>query len=113
VGRIFNPATQQYVRHAEVAVDGTNLAAFSGDDGAYLLSNVPVGEAAVSVTYTGYHLAVGKVAVQAGQMATRDFDFRLSIVRPFFIPAWRWAPASSWATRPASSFRHRSNPLMA
>jgi hypothetical protein len=28
-GRIFNPATQEYVRNAEVSVEGTNLVVFS------------------------------------------------------------------------------------
>ncbi len=41
IGRIFNPATQEYVRHAEVTVEGTDLTTVSGDDGTYVLSNVP------------------------------------------------------------------------
>jgi TonB-dependent receptor len=81
-GRIFNPATQEYVRHAEVVIDGTNLVTFSGDDGSYLLSGVPAGEVSVSVTYTGYDRAVSPVAVQAGQTATRDFDLKGSTFRP-------------------------------
>ena len=32
-GRIFNPATQQYVRNAEIRVEGTDLVTYSGDDG--------------------------------------------------------------------------------
>ena len=31
-GRIFNPATQEYVRNAEIAIEGTNTVTFSGDD---------------------------------------------------------------------------------
>src|SRR5215217_1871892 len=42
-GRIFNPATQQYVRNAEIRVTGTDLVAYSGDDGTYVLTNVPSG----------------------------------------------------------------------
>ena len=52
-GRIFNPATQEYVRNAEIAVEGTNLVTYSADDGSYTLPNVPAGDVAVSVTYTG------------------------------------------------------------
>ena len=46
MGRIFNPATQEYVRNAEITVEGTNAVAFSGDDGSYVLSNVPAGDVA-------------------------------------------------------------------
>ena len=81
VGRVFNPATQEYVRNAEVAVEGTNLVTFSGDDGSYALTNVPAGEVNVSVTYTGYDRAVNAVRVAAGQTATRDFDLRGSVYR--------------------------------
>lgn len=49
-GRIFNPATQEYVRNAEVTVDGTDLIAFSGDEGSYVLSNVPAGDVTVAVS---------------------------------------------------------------
>lgn len=75
-GRIFNPATQEYVRNAEVTVAGTNIAAFSADDGSYALSNVPAGNVTLSVRYTGYDAATGAVTLQSGQTATRDFDLR-------------------------------------
>ena len=48
-GRVFNPATQEYVRNAEFAVTGTSLVAYSADDGSFTLTNVPAGE----VTLTG------------------------------------------------------------
>ena len=63
IGRIFNPATQEYVRHAEIAVDGTNLTTVSGDDGSYVLSNIPAGNVSVSVTYTGYDRASSQVVL--------------------------------------------------
>src|SRR5688572_13137456 len=53
-GRIFNPATQQYVRNAEIRVAGTDLVAYSGDDGSYVLTNVPGPDVGLTVTYTGY-----------------------------------------------------------
>ena len=82
VGRVFNPATKEFVRHAEVMVDGTNLVVFSGDDGSYVLSNVAAGTVSVSVTYTGYDHAVSPVTLQAGQTATRDFDLKGATFRP-------------------------------
>ena len=81
-GRIFNPATQEYVRNAEVSIEGTNLVAFSGDEGAYLLSNVPAGPVTVVVTYTGYDRASAPVTVAPGGTATRDFELRGSTYRP-------------------------------
>jgi len=81
IGRIFNPATKEYVRHAEVAVDGTNLTTVSGDDGSYVLSNIPAGNVSVSVTYTGYDRAFSQVVLPAGQTATRDFELKGSTYR--------------------------------
>jgi iron complex outermembrane recepter protein len=76
VGRIFNPATQEYVRNAEIAVEGTHVVAFSADDGSYVLTGVPAGEVVVSVNYTGYDRAQSRLTVAAGQTATRDFELK-------------------------------------
>jgi iron complex outermembrane receptor protein len=78
-GRIFNPATQEYVRNAEIAVEGTNTVTFSGDDGSYVLPNVPAGEVVITVTYTGYDRTDSKVSIQPGQTATRDFELKGSV----------------------------------
>jgi iron complex outermembrane receptor protein len=81
-GRVFNPATQEYVRNAEVRVEGTNLVAYTGDDGTFVLSNVPAGEIAVSVTYTGYERASTRIALAAGETATKDFELKGSTYQP-------------------------------
>ena len=75
-GRVFNPATGEYVRNAEVAIEGTNLVTFSGDDGSYVLSNVPTGEYSVTVTYTGYERGLSTVSVAPGQTAAKDFELK-------------------------------------
>src|SRR6476660_2046971 len=75
-GRIFNPATQQYVRNAEIRVAGTDLVAYSGDDGSYVLTNVAPGEIGLTVTYTGYDVASAKVNVGADATVTRDFELQ-------------------------------------
>ena len=87
VGRIFNPATQEYVRNAEIAVEGTDLVAFSADDGSYVLSNVPAGSVTMSVTYTGYDRATATLNVTPGQAATRDFELKGSTFGPGARPA--------------------------
>lgn len=73
-GRVFNPATNEYVNNAVVTLAGTNLFALSATDGRYSLGNVPAGDATVSVEFTGYDKLESKVAVIAGQTATKDFD---------------------------------------
>src|SRR3954465_15326752 len=60
-GRLYNPATGQYVRNAEVHVKGTDIVAYSGDDGFYELDNVPAGATNLTVTFTGYDSAAATV----------------------------------------------------
>jgi len=82
IGRVFNPATQEYVRNAEIQIEGTNQVIYSGDDGSYVLANVPAGARTLSVTYTGYNRETSFVNVSAGQTATRDFDLRGTTFQP-------------------------------
>src|SRR5688572_11279885 len=62
-GRVFNTATKEYIRNAEVRVEGTNLVAYSEDAGYYRLVGVPAGEATVTVTYTGTESATAKLNI--------------------------------------------------
>src|SRR6185503_17957984 len=73
-GRIFNPLTGEFIRNAEVHVQGTDRLVVSETDGRYRLSNVPAGNVTLSVSYTGYQPATATVAVASGQVVTRDFD---------------------------------------
>ena len=81
-GRIFNPATQQYVRNAEIRVEGTDLVTYSGDDGSYSIANVPGTEVALTVTYTGYDVATARVSLAGDRTVTRDFELQGSTYRP-------------------------------
>src|SRR4051812_47151671 len=55
-GRIFNPATGEYLRNAEVrAVGGPSIS--SADGGVYRLSGVAPGEVSLVVDFTGYRSA--------------------------------------------------------
>ena len=76
VGRIFNPATQEYVRNAELSIAGSNLVTYSADDGSYTLTGVPAGEVTLNVTYTGYETAAARLNVGAGLTASRDFELK-------------------------------------
>jgi iron complex outermembrane receptor protein len=76
LGRVFNPATGEFVRNAEIRVAGSSLVTYSGDDGSYHFAGVPAGDVALSVTYTGYNTAAATLTLGAGQTATRDFDLQ-------------------------------------
>ncbi len=78
-GRIFNPATGEYVRNAQIRVDGTGLLAVSEDGGAYSLPGVAAGDVRIVVTYTGYRTETATVRVPAGGTATRDFELVSSL----------------------------------
>ncbi len=75
-GRVYNPATKEYVRDAEVSVQGVDRVTATENDGSYTLTNVPAGTATVEVRFTGYTTASAQVNVAAGQTATRDFDIK-------------------------------------
>src|SRR4051812_41901278 len=78
-GRVFNPATGEYVRNAEVSVQGGSATAITEVGGYYTLTNVPAGDAILSVRYTGYDLATAKVNVTPGGTATADVNLTSSL----------------------------------
>jgi hypothetical protein len=91
-GRILNPATGEYVRNAQIRVEGTNLLAVSEDGGLYSLPGVPAGPARLSVTFTGYRTETAGVQVPAGGTAVRDFDLVSSLAA---APAKQRSPSCS------------------
>ncbi|HUR58781.1 MAG TPA: TonB-dependent receptor, partial [Opitutaceae bacterium] len=73
-GRVFNPATGEYIRNAEVSIEGTKLSVLTEEGGLYRLTNAPAGQQSVVVRYTGYDNARASVPVPAGGEATKDFE---------------------------------------
>ncbi|HEY1109104.1 MAG TPA: carboxypeptidase-like regulatory domain-containing protein, partial [Opitutaceae bacterium] len=73
-GRVYNPATQQYVKDADVRLEGTNQATSTESDGSFTFSRVPAGTATVVVNYTGYTTARETFTVSAGQTAAREIN---------------------------------------
>src|SRR5258708_1559567 len=53
-GRVYNPASKEYVNNAEVRLEGTNQIPYTQSDGSSRFDNVPAGAASVTVAYTGY-----------------------------------------------------------
>src|ERR1044072_6596932 len=73
-GRVFNPATGEYVRTAEIVVVGRSLSAVSADGGFFSLSNVPAGDVELRINYTGYESEPAQLRVEAGGTARHDFN---------------------------------------
>jgi len=71
-GRVFNPATQEYVRNAEVRLEGTVQSTVTESDGSFEFRQVTPGEAAVTINYTGYQAVTDKFMVTAGQTTARE-----------------------------------------
>ncbi len=75
-GRVYNIASREYVRNAEIRVDGTSLSAFSTDRGDFILTGVPAGEATLVASYAGLQETRAVVTVVAGQTAAYDFNLQ-------------------------------------
>jgi TonB-dependent receptor len=78
-GRVYNPATGQFVRNAEIRIVETGQTTVSGDGGAYRLSPVAPGTVTVEVSYTGYRTETSTVSVGAGQTSQTNFDLRSTL----------------------------------
>src|SRR5689334_2494459 len=73
-GRVYNSASKEYIRDAEIHVEGTNITVPSGTSGVFSLARVPAGEVTLRVTYTGLPPATTKVTVAAGQVVEREIE---------------------------------------
>jgi TonB-dependent receptor len=82
VGRVFNPGTGEYVRNAEIRVQGAQNTVYSEEGGVYQLDNVPAGSATLEVAFSGYQTARAAVTVTAGAAVTRDFELVSTLPKP-------------------------------
>ena len=73
-GRVFNPATGEYIRNAEVRVEGTPQIAVSEDGGYYRLNQAPAGAVTLVASYTGHETVRSAVNVVAGTTVAHDFE---------------------------------------
>ncbi len=77
-GRVYNPATKEYVRNAEVRLEGSNQVDYTENDGSFQFANVPAGQSTIAVTFTGYNAVTETLTVTAGQIATREINLTSS-----------------------------------
>jgi iron complex outermembrane receptor protein len=73
-GKIFSPATGEFVRNAQVRVEETGQDAVSGNEGRFEISRVPAGRVTIVISYTGYRSIAAKIDVPAGATVNRDFE---------------------------------------
>lgn len=65
-GRVYNPATDSYVRNVEIQVQGTTLTTLSTDGGYYRFDELAPGEVSLVVTYAGARPRTYTATVVAG-----------------------------------------------
>lgn len=78
-GRVFNPATKEYIGNAEVRLEGTNQVTYTEADGSFRFGNVPAGSATLAVTFTGYSTAKETLNVASGETAVREINLTSSV----------------------------------
>src|SRR4051812_48968430 len=72
-GRVQNAVTGDYLTNARVSVRGTNRVALTDSAGYYQLTDVPAGDVALRVFFTGLDEQETKISVTAGQSVAADF----------------------------------------
>jgi len=73
-GRVYNPVSKEYVRNAEVRLEGTKEVTFTENDGTFQFLSVAEGPATISIVYSGYNPVKESFTVGAGQIAVREIS---------------------------------------
>ena len=73
-GHVYNNVTKEFVRDAEIRVEGTNILVASGTSGSYTLARVPAGEVTLQVNYTGLPPLTTKVTVADGVTVNQELE---------------------------------------
>jgi iron complex outermembrane receptor protein len=102
-GRIYNPATREYVRNAEIRIAGTSLVTESESDGTFTFPAVPAGSVTLTVTYTGYTAAPDTFTVTAGQTAVREISIASTLAPGAASAAGKGTTDEPLSSKPSSS----------
>ncbi len=79
-GIITDANSKEPISYATAFLEGTALGGISEDNGHYSISNVPPGTYQLVISYVGYERMTETVEVQAGQVATRNFELAFTSV---------------------------------
>ena len=72
-GKVTEAGTNEVLPGANVTIQGTQLGAASGLNGAYQISNVPAGTHTLTASFMGYKTITREVTVQEGETVTENF----------------------------------------
>src|SRR5690606_28661279 len=75
-GRVLNTATGEYLRNAQVRVEGTALSVYTDEGGNFRLVGVPTGSINLVARYGGLQDATATVSVSANQNTVHNFELR-------------------------------------
>lgn len=75
-GRVLNTTTGEYLRNAQVRVEGTSLSVYTDDGGNFRLIGVPSGDAVLLVRYSGLEEATETINVSANQSTVQNFELK-------------------------------------
>lgn len=73
-GRVYNPAAREYIRDAEVRLEGTQRVTFTENDGSFRFDGVPAGSVTLAISYSGYNAVRETFNVAAGAPAVREIN---------------------------------------
>ena len=73
-GRVFNTVSKEYIRDAEISVEGTDISVPSGTSGTFTLARVPAGEVTLRVSYAGLPPVTATVSVAAGRTTVQEIE---------------------------------------
>lgn len=73
-GHVFNTVNQEFVRDADVHVEGTNITVPSETGGYFNLPRVPAGRVRLTVTYAGLPPQTAELDLKAGETANHEFE---------------------------------------
>src|SRR3954453_16126781 len=73
-GHVYNTVNKEYVRDAEVHVEGTNITVPTESGGYFSLGRVPAGKVTLTVTYIGLPPTSAEIEVKPGETATHEFE---------------------------------------
>ena len=81
-GKIFSPATGEYIERARVSIDRTGREVFTDTLGQYFFPEVPAGEVVLKAFYTGMKVQTVTIRVAPGLTAQQDFNLSSLLQAP-------------------------------